>query len=386
MSSVNFITQFIEPNAKFSYSDFIDYIDREEAVEVNENFLDDEIDLDLFLTNNKKNFNLFDDKNSNFTEEEKNEKKKIFNAAQDSDSNLYRSLITFKSDDVKKFGIYDSEKNSLNEGELINLVRGAMDFLLKRENFLDGRWIAKAHLNTKHLHIHIGIVEMDVKKEKGVGRCYEDKNGLLKQRGKFKESTLLLVRRKIIDELMQSEKINLKINDVLRKEIISPLKEKELYLENILKNDFKNLIDKLPKGRWNYADTRFRDLKNDIDDFTNKVINIYFKDEFDELLLLVDEKQNMYENFLGDDTYKDSILTDFYKRMGNALLKEARAFKNTEYIKSINRGDKKIVYKKKGYEKDLLKDSIYSYRKAMKKNIQSMKNQIIHQRLMQKYR
>lgn len=173
MSTINagvvLVTQFVSSDSA-AFSGYIDYINRSNAVR-NDNIriytiatLDSEIQqyneyMD-YMANSKKTTELFTDNSDYLTSEEKEQLKNIFQNAQDNDSLMWQTVISFDNKWLADNGLLNLETGVLNEVKLKEYTRLSVNTLLDKEEMKNNSvWSAAIHYNTDNIHIHIATVQ-----------------------------------------------------------------------------------------------------------------------------------------------------------------------------------------------------------------------------------
>lgn len=173
MSTINagvvMVTQFVSADSD-AFSGYIDYINRSNAVR-NDNIekytiptLDSEIQqyneyMD-YMADSKKTTELFTDNSDRLTNEEKDQLKNIYQIAQDNDSLMWQTVISFDNQWLADNGLLNSETGVLNEVKLKEYTRLSVNTLLDKEGMKNNSvWSAAIHYNTDNIHIHIATVQ-----------------------------------------------------------------------------------------------------------------------------------------------------------------------------------------------------------------------------------
>ncbi|MCG7195410.1 hypothetical protein EQU27_01415 [Fructilactobacillus sanfranciscensis] len=160
-----------------SFTKFVDYTDRDEAVELDmkrEAIKDSKykdfggfveyMDRDSATSVDAKgrkltsNFNSFTD---HLTKDEVQELKDNLNKAQKNNSNIYSNLVSFSTKFLKENGIYDDKDNSLNQDALREIIRNSMGSYIDSTPLKNPIWWGDIHVNTNHIHVHIGMTEIN---------------------------------------------------------------------------------------------------------------------------------------------------------------------------------------------------------------------------------
>ena len=117
---------------------------------------------------------------------------------------MWQDVFSFDNEWLEKNGLYDSKSHTVDEEKVIAAVRSTMNELKKKEN-LDGLvWSASLHYNTDNIHVHIASVEPNPTRE----------------RGKRKPKTLVDMKSKFLNKLLDQQLEYKKINDIIRNNII----------------------------------------------------------------------------------------------------------------------------------------------------------------------
>lgn len=138
----------------------------------------------------------------------------------------------------------------------------------------------------------------------------------------------------MINEIMQTREMNLRINTIIRKDIVEKLKEKELTKDGEIKIKFLELCQKIPKNRMNYGNKEMRQYRAMIDEISEKFLEVYSSEKYYELREILDRQSLLYTEAYGGDQggdYKKNKLQELKEKMGNAVLKQAK-----DYIECMN--------------------------------------------------
>lgn len=336
VAGVTLMQDFCRPGSE-EFGGYIDYLDREEAQRNNAiktfNLFND------YMGNPEKSSGLFTADKDALTLDEKRELKDIFQIAQDNGSLMWQTVISFDNVWLEKNGVYDTQKQILDERKIKEVARMAIGKLLKEEKLEHAVWSAGIHYNTDNLHIHIATVEPFPMREK---MLYD---GHLEVRGKFKLGSINKCKSVVVNELMQTKDVNLQINKIIRKDIVEQLKARELTQDPILKEKFLTLCEKLPELPGNlmhYNNKAMAQYRAYVDEISKLFLEKYTPEQYKELTNILERQSRLYEEAYGGDNYgyyKEDKLYDLMERMGNATLRAAR-----EYLKSL--GQKTEVLEK----------------------------------------
>lgn len=406
-------------NKSFSYY-AVEYVGRDEATNPEE-FPNKKLYSDYmakYMDNPDKTYGLFSETEDFINLERKKEYIASFNKAQENGNILYKPIISFDTDWLIDNGLYDEVNEILYEDKLRIYTRKMVKDIIQNENLGNPIWTAAIHKNTEHFHIHISLAELDPIRDKeqfiqyekykdkngkyryktikneGTGK-YEriplrDKNGNLiireEFKGKWKKRTVESAKRTFVSEVFKDNKINIEIKDIVREKILLEAKRKQIFDIFDFQEDFKRLIDILPNDKrlWQYGRKNLlKDAIPLIDKMSKRVIDIYFKDEFQELTKLLEIQDEKYKKAYGEinNNYKENSISDLYKRLGNIILNEAKQYDKTqkELQKSNINERSKLRYFKSSCNS--LRYSLYQIKKATRKTLDNLKNQAVYERM-----
>lgn len=319
-AGVTVMQDFCRPGSE-KFKGYIDYLDREEAQRNNAittfNLFND------YMGNPYKSTGLFTADKDALTFQEKKELKTVFDIAQKNESVLWQTVISFDNLWLEKNGVYHREGKVLDERKIKEVTRLAMTRLLTSEELNHAVWSAGIHYNTDNIHVHVAIVEPSPMREK---MMYQ---GNLEVRGKFKMSSINKCRSAVVNELMQTREINQKINFILRQDIIGKLKEHELSNDAVLREKFLSLCQKLPKGNVNYNNRSVTALRKQVDEISRIFLKNYCPEKEKEFIELVEHQSRLYAEAYGGGNefgYKEDKQYEMMERLGNAVLKSAKAY------------------------------------------------------------
>lgn len=319
-AGVTVMQDFCRPGSD-KFKGYIDYLDREEAQRNNAittfNLFND------YMGNPYKSTGLFTADKDMLTFQEKKELKAVFDVAQKNESVLWQTVISFDNQWLEKNGVYHREDKVLDERKIKEATRLAMSRLLTSEELNHAVWSAGIHYNTDNIHVHVAIVEPSPMREK---MLYQ---GNLEVRGKFKMSSINKCRSTVVNELMQTREINQKINFILRQDIVGKLKEHELSNDAVLRERFLHLCQKLPKGNVNYNNRSATPIRKQVDEISRLFLKNYCPEKEKEFIEIVERQSRLYAEAYGGGNefgYKEDKQYEMMERMGNAVLKSAKAY------------------------------------------------------------
>lgn len=373
------------------FSAYLEYMDRPEAARdshIQHDGFDQYMD---YMGNPEKSKGLFSQDKDFFTDAEKQMLKSEFDRAQKKGSNLYQPIFSFETEWLKKNGLIN-EDDVLIENKMREYTRSAVAELLKKEGAENWIWTAAIHHNTDNYHIHISMVDPEPAWEENVGRCKRNKEtGELYQRGKFKLGTIEKAKSTFVNLAIDSKEKNALINDIVRDRIV--LGKKLTAFNEMhdvdLQNRFEELLDKLPEDMrlWRYNMNAMQPFRESIDDLSWMFIERYYKSDYDEFRLLLQElsedyKESYGNSKMGTDFY-DQKHEELFYRLGNAILNECRTVRKEQLQKQQHESVKTNTRIYSRYNSRRL---FFDLKNVFRKNIESLKNQAAYERFLEEER
>ena len=325
-------TKFVTSNLK-AYKEYVDYVDREDAKKeygAHEKLF---TLYQVYLANPDKTSSLFTDQSNQLNGQEKKQLKKLFEKAQKNNSIMWQDVITFHNPWLQENGLYDAHTHTVDEKKLMEVTRESMKEMLKRERLNESAvWSAAIHYNTGNIHIHIATVEPQPTRE----------------RGKRKPKTLDAMKSTVVNQILNRGEQHQKINELIRNDMVekkkqdSSLKWKNRDIQPL----FLQIYNHLPedKRQWQYSYRTLKPMKPFIDVLSQKYIEKYHRNEYQQLLKKLDKEVEELKKAYGEGkvdekrykNYKQTKIDDLYKRMGNAFLKEMKDYdKQQQQIKRM---------------------------------------------------
>lgn len=399
---VVFRTEYVVSSDKH-FKGYIDYINRSEAqrndaYNLYSAYVTDYMDNPLkqrLGDRPERTSALFTESRDTLSVAEKNELKNKFEEAQENQSLMWQPIFSFKNEFLAEYGFLDEKTGFLDETRLRDATRIAMQELLKSEGMEESAvWAGSIHYNTKHLHIHIAIVEPNPTRE-----IITTKDGKKERKGKFKINTIENTKSKFLNTLVDRSESYKKINSIIRDNLVAGLKEKDLYKNEKFLELYRSLPD--DKRKWNYNMNALKTIRPKIDSITEDYLNTYNEEAYKILCAELDKEVAFQNKAYGrnNDKYKKTKLNDMYTRMGNIILKQAKEYdrliKGKRYIKRSNLSQKQKLkeYSKliKSYKSQKLStqierclDSMIWYLTlAARSEMSNNKNQRKYQQLME---
>ena len=405
------VTKFTEADS-IKFSSYINYIDRDNATRLDNiekfnmfsgymEYMDDDEkkaegndikDISKQEDNTENISSLFTTEKDSLNVEDKTKLKESFEIAQSNGSNMWQTVISFDNKYLQEIGIYDYKTGSLNEKQLIQAGRKAVNNMLRNEDLEHAIWTGAIHYNTDNIHIHIAITEVQPmrktkeyiiyeKNEDGEFKTMIDKSGsrvkipVLNKDGKpktytgyvgrFKDSSHKILKSSIIKELDMNKEGYIEINSLLRG--IIEHKKENLLMENqkfadkmseiyrllktsTIKYKKKEKEIPLPRRYWNYNQNSIAHIKPKIDDLSNLFIKTYHREDYEKLLAeLKSEAEIQKVTYGGGSDYVNNKLygkDGLYARLGNAILKEIRAYdKDKQNAFTMYHLGKQLIYR-----------------------------------------
>lgn len=396
-AGVVFTTQYILPNDEH-FQGYIDYINRSEAqrndaYELYSSYVDNYMDNPLkqrLGEQPERTSALFTESRDRLTVSEKNKLKNQFEQAQKNQSILWQPLFSFRKEFLTEFGILDEKTGFFDEARIRDVTRVAMKELLKDEGMEDSAiWSAAIHYNTKHIHVHIAVVEPNPTRE-----VIDRKDGHVERKGKFKKDTLFKTKSKFVNTLIDRSASHQKINSIIRDNLVAGQREKLLYKKQDFKNDFLTLYYQLPDDRrlWKYNMNALHKLRPQIDKITQKYIDVYQPEAYRALCDELDKETDFLIKAYGKgkkkhcESYKKNVLSDMRARMGNALLKQIREYDKSLHSKkkiSASKRSPKQKLKEHHRTNQLLDSMMWDLIIVLQAEMRTKKNQKIYRELME---
>ncbi|MGR9527424.1 MobP2 family relaxase (plasmid) [Priestia megaterium] len=371
-------TKFVTSNLK-AYKEYVDYVDREDAKKeygAHEKLFTLYQD---YLANPDKTSSLFTDQSNQLNGQEKKQLKKLFEKAQKNNSIMWQDVITFHNPWLQENGLYDADTHTVDEKKLMEITRQSMKEMLKRERLNKSAvWSAAIHYNTGNIHIHIATVEPQPTRE----------------RGKRKPKTLDAMKSTVVNQILNRGEQHQKINDLIRKDMVgkkrqdSSLRWKNRDIQPL----FLQIYNHLPedKRQWQYSYRTLKPMKPFIDVLSQKYIEKYHRNEYQQLLKKLDKEVEELKKAYGEGkvdekrykNYKQTKIDDLYKRMGNAFLKEMKDYdKQQQQIKRMVESKKQSKRPASFNQKVSMHFALKKMERAFKSEYDSWKNQQHYERL-----
>lgn len=386
-SVVNIMTEFTttagaKKNGQ-TFSGYIDYENKKAArKEENKVKYDDYIN---YMGNTDKTTGVFSSGREGFlTEEEIKLMKQKFDQAMENNNILWKTVISFDMEWLKKNNMLDADNHLVEDKEIIQYTRSVMNKILEKEGIKESAaWCGAIHYDQDNIHIHIATTEP------GQSQRPRREDGELK--GKWKYSSIKAGKSIMANSIMNNSEINLKINQLMRDNIIGVKKESSLFYDRTYMQIFYDIYTDLPDNKryWTYRSNILGDgMREKIDSLTKYFIDNYCKEDMEELKQLLKEQQEIYREAYGSgdkvqNHYAQNKIDDLYYRMGNTLLKEMKEFDARQVNKKMA---VQRLYATAQYDgQDISFGSALSgLKRSLQKDMQQIKNEIEYEQLQEK--
>ncbi len=305
------------------FQSYIDYLDRDEAQRNNAietyNLYHD------YMGNPEKTTGLFTADLDELDAGQKKDLKHVFDVAQENGSVMWQTVISFDNRWLEQNGLYDSQRNILDERKIKEVARMAVNRMLEKEGLGNAVWSAAIHYNTDNFHVHVATAEPYPMREL---MMYQ---GNLEIRGKFKLKNIEACKSSVVNEIMQTREMNLLINRIIRQDIVKAKESHRLAEDPDIRKKFLQLYNSLPNVAGNFqnynngAMNRCRPL---VDEISKAYLEKYHKEEYTNFLDILKRQSDLYSQAYGryDRSYEESKKTDLMERLGNAVLKEVKEY------------------------------------------------------------
>ena len=149
---------------------------------------------------------------------------------------------------------------------------------------------------------------------------------------KFKLQNINNCKSAVVNEIMRTKDINLQINNIIRKDIIASAESRNFRENPVIREQFLKLFENLqgvPKHKQNYNSYAIKPLREQIDGISEAYIQKYCKEEYKKFTEILQRQSKLYAEAYGGGNWEDFEQTkkeDLYRRMGNFVLREMRAY------------------------------------------------------------
>ena len=262
-----FIDKALKKSNEQTFSSYIDYIDREEAVR-NEHF-NQFSGYNDYMGNPEKSGKLFTSGFDSLNNEQLSTLKALFQKAYDNDSILWQSVISFDNRYLTKMGLYDPTTKTLNEAKLRECTRAMMKAMLENENMSSSAiWSASIHYNTNNIHIHVAMVEPNPTRKKRIVYGQERPVGYIRAK------TRRAMKSKVVNIILANDRFIM--DELVRNKMVRGKNSVWSFEHPELAERFLKLYRKLPKDRrtWYYNRNAMSPFHKEIDEMTRAFVRI----------------------------------------------------------------------------------------------------------------
>lgn len=308
---------------------YLGYMDRKAATQLEEG-----LSRNVYPTFNQTSLNLTQD-----------EHEKLINQISTAEKNhtlLWQGVISFDPNFLEKEGLYNEKNKKVNQRAIKKAVQESMPSFLENENLNNDKtfWWADIHLNTNHVHVHVGISQTE--------NTRELKNGSPKGIFKTKSFRKLKsgVHSRLQNEISRQLDINLEKNlDEIKSDIVEKLnehldnqKEQRLMMQQI----WNALPDYSDKRKWRASNNSydFREAKllaeKLVDDILKKDLNSEYEQFKQDLIKQdVSSRKKYGQNIQNTIQKKDKALRDYMVNRIFDNLREVDSYRRTKLSSRI---------------------------------------------------
>lgn len=369
-----------------NYAGFVEYVDRDDAKEqIKKDLNVDELSAEElyfmymnYMGDEEKRGELFTAHLDKLDEDEFEKIKNAFALAQQNESPMWQDVISFDNAWLEEQGMYNSKRAQLNEVKMKEVVREAVNELLKNEKMeTSAVWTAAIHYNTNNIHVHIATVEPHPTREKKWFRDKKTGKWSEQYKAKRKQKSLDKMKSKVANMIVDRTEQRNRIDGIIRG-TIERKREGHLDLSSYRKTKilFLKALEKLPEDRrqWQYGYQTINEARPYIDEIVDIYLNSFHKTEIKELDSLLDEEVQVMKELYGEgsrhEKYKQTKLDDLRKRMGNAVLAEMKAYAKKEASQSYQKKpfNNRFIYENRWQSRSGLDNAIRNLTYRMRKS------------------
>lgn len=319
-------SEFEQAKKTQSYSDYVNYINREEA----KNNYEDDFKHDIYIHyvfDESKTQSMFNNEKNFMNNDDIESLKKSFKNAQNNNGIMWKDVISFDNDTLIKEGLYDDETKILDEQKFRSSTRKMIEKFEDKEGLKNNfKWGASIHYNTDNIHIHVAGVEDKVRRERGL----------------IKQSTINDMKSTFANSLFDISGERKAINEFIRDRIVKGIKDNdESEFDKSFKKQYKkihNQLKEIPLNQWNYNNNSLKHIRPHIDKLSDMYIQKNHSSEFEDFKDKLVQQSEIYKSTYGENSnyrnYINTKLDDLYARSGNTILKNIKQLeRNPNYIK-----------------------------------------------------
>lgn len=207
------------PEMDLDFEDYVDYMNRGYATK------NEDKNEDTNLTT------MFTATENNAPKIRLKETKDKLKQAHQNNSLMWQGVVSFDNEFLAKQGLYDPKTGKVNQRAIKETIRQAMPSLMQREGLSDTAfWWGNIHLNTRHVHVHLGISEIESNRPK----VYFAPRDQMEYKGAFSQKTIKAFKSTIYHEIL---------NEREKKQLLRQEQKIGVFKQN-LTNNIGNLANK----------------------------------------------------------------------------------------------------------------------------------------------
>ena len=136
----------------------------------------------------------------------------------------------------------------------------------------------------------------------------------------------------VVNQVINQQRYNIRINEILRKNILEQKKERDLIFDDKFKKKVDLIYKVLPANRksWAYNAEDMEHLKPLIDAISKSYLEHYHKEDIKELQRQLQKREAVYREAYGENhrngSFAENKIQDLYTRLGNAILSDLKKY------------------------------------------------------------
>ena len=365
------VTKFVRAGSK-TFSSYIGYMDRDEAVHggnIRESY---SAYSEMYMGNPEKTTGLFSADYDRLSPETAQIYKKEFKIAQQKNSLLWQTVISFDNKWLEELGLYDVESGQLDEARIRGVTRQFMSVLMDRENMKLSSWTAAIHYNTDNIHVHIAIVDPAGERE-----LVKDGKYAGEAKGTWGIRSIRYAKSAAVNDLLELDQTMQQINQLIRT-CAGSVSQKQV--DQLFQKDLARLLYSLETNvpdmrNWKYGMSSMKPYRKEIDAITDKWLHEEHPQEYVIIRQLLEDTEKKQTRAYGTNTktagYTATKEAELYRRCGNAVLKISRM---AEIEKRRSSGERPLLRVRNGHSGVAYKH-IYKLMRAFNDEYRHYRNQ-----------
>jgi hypothetical protein len=275
---------------------------------------------------------MFNSLSNNMSADEKQDLIKQVNQAQDNSNLLWSGVLSFSNEFLEEQGIKKGDK--IDQARIKECVRKSLPDILKKEGIDDSAvWWGNIHLNTEHVHVHLGITEIDSKREE----IFNARTKKIEPKGNFSMQNIRTFKSVLHGNLLKPEIRNSQIEveksiGSIRDDLVKSISTNSVPTDKLGVHLMNDLINNLPKdkSKWRYGSNAkdFKIAKSLLRQNVKHYLETERPDEFSEFKQSVEEQaafyKNAYEKGYDEKQFINDREEELFERLGNRLLKDLK--------------------------------------------------------------